>query len=83
MKALIQKVAQDMGISPIALLSQSRDRNVSRARAVISYLATKEAGYTQTEIKNHLDISRIGVRNSILRAEEMIDTCQRIWEKII
>jgi REP element-mobilizing transposase RayT len=83
LKALIQKVAQNMGISPIALLSQSRDRNVSRARAVISYLATKEAGYTQTEIKNHLDISRIGVRNSILRAEEMIDTCQRIWEKIV
>ncbi len=80
--ALIQEVAEHMGISPSALLSQSRDRNISRARAIISYLAAKEFGYTQTEIKSHLNISRIGVRNSILRAEKILDTCQEIWEKI-
>jgi len=80
--ALIQEVAEHMGISPSALLAQSRDRNISRARAIISYLAAKEAGYTQTEIESHLNISRIGVRNSILRAEKMLDTCQEIWEKI-
>jgi predicted transcriptional regulator len=45
-------------------------------------MAAKEFGYTQTEIKSHLNISRIGVRNSILRAEKMLDTCQEIWEKI-
>ena len=71
-----------MGLSTTALLSRSRDRKVSTARAVISYLAVKEVGYTQTEIKNHLNMSRIGVRNSILRAEEMIDICQEIWQKI-
>jgi REP element-mobilizing transposase RayT len=80
--ALIQEVAEHMGISPSAFLSQSRDRNISRARAIISYLGAKEFGYTQTEIKSHLNISRIGVRNSILRAEKMLDTCQEIWEKI-
>jgi len=79
---LIQEVAEHMGISPSALLAQSRDRNISRARAIISYLAAKEAGYTQTEIESHLNISRIGVRNSILRAEKMLDTRQEIWEKI-
>ena len=80
--ALIQEVAEHMGISPSALLSQSRDRNISRARAIISYLAVKEAGYTQTEIENHLNISRIGVRNSILRGEKIVDICQKIWKEI-
>jgi len=75
--ALIHEVAEHMGISPSALLSQSRDRNISRARAIISYLAAKESGYTQTEIKSHLNISRIGVRNSILRAEKML-LCREI-----
>ena len=46
------------------------------------YLAAKEAGYTQTQIENHLNISRIGVRNCILRGEKMIDKCQEIWQKM-
>ena len=43
-----------------------------RARAIISYLAATEAGYSQTQIADHLNISRIGVRNSILRGQKMI-----------
>jgi len=79
---LIHKVAHYMGLNLTALLSGNRDRNVSTARAVISYLGAKEAGYTQTEIENHLNISRIGVRNCILRGEKMIDKCQEIWQQI-
>ena len=80
---ITSKVAGHMGLSPTVLVSRSRDRKVSRARAIISYLAVKEAGYTQTEIENHLNISRIGVRNSILRGQKMIDKCQEIWQKIV
>ena len=64
-------------VKPV-LLSGTRDRKVSRARAIISYLAAKEAGYTQTQIADHLNISRIGVRNSIIRGQKMIEKCEGI-----
>jgi hypothetical protein len=38
------KVARQTGLSLKVLLSGTRDRKVSRARAIISYLAAKEAG---------------------------------------
>jgi len=66
------KVARHIGLNPTVLLSGRRDRKVSRARAIISYLAATEAGYSQTQIADHLNISRIGVRNSILRGQKMI-----------
>lgn len=55
---------------------------MSKARAVISYLAVNEVGYTQEEVSNHLNISRIGVRNSLARGEKMVDTCREIWQKV-
>ena len=80
---IIDKVVHYMGLSPTVLLSGNRDRKVSKARAIISYLAAKEASYTQTQIENHLNISRIGVSNCILRGEKMIDKCQEIWQKMV
>jgi hypothetical protein len=70
------KVARQIGLSLKVLLSGTRDRKVSRARAIISYLAAKKAGYTQTQIADHLNISRIGVRNSIIRGQKMIAKCE-------
>ena len=66
------KVTRQIGLSLKVLLSGTRDRKVSRTRAIISYLAAKEAGYTQTQIADHLNISQIGVRNSIIRGQKMI-----------
>lgn len=68
---LIHNVAEQTGMSKEALVSKSRDQAVSSARAIISFLAAKKLGYTQSEIKNHLKISRIGVRNCIIRGEKM------------
>jgi len=47
-------------MSKEALVSKSRDQGVSSARAIICFLAAKKLGYTQSEIKSHLKISRIG-----------------------
>jgi len=41
---------------------------MSKVRAAISYLAVDRAGHTQADVSDHLNISRIGVRNSMLRA---------------
>ncbi len=70
---LITKVAHELGITREALISKSRDAAVSEAIAIISFLGTRKLGETQTEIQRHLNISRIGVRNCIIRCEKM--TC--------
>ena len=80
---LITKVVHELGITREALISKSRDAAVSEARAIISFLGTRKLGETQTEIQRYLKISRIGVRNCIIRCEKMIDKCDEIWEKLI
>ncbi len=81
LEELTLKVTNHLGLAPKTLLSKARNRNVSTARAIISYLAVKEAGYNQKEIEKYLNISRIGVRNSISRGEKCGEICRQIWQK--
>ncbi len=81
LEAITQKVSETMESTSAAILSSSRERKISKARAIISYIGVREAGYSQTEVAEHLRISRAAVKNSILRAERMLDTCMEIWEK--
>jgi len=68
---------------PLAVLgSKSRSRNISKARSVFCLLAAKKAGYTQAEIGDYLNLSRIGARNSILRGERILDMCDAVWGKV-
>jgi len=81
-KAIIDEVISHFKISPIALFSGSRNGQVSKARAAISYLAVREAGYTQKEVSTGLNVSRIAVRNSLIRGEKDLDMCKQIWAKM-
>ncbi|MBU0989007.1 MAG: hypothetical protein KJ823_02360 [Proteobacteria bacterium] len=81
-KAIIDEVISHFRISPVALFSASRNGQVSKARAVISYLAVREAGYTQEEVSTGLNVSRIAVRKRLQRADKYLDTCKQIWAKI-
>ena len=81
-KAIIDEVISHFRISPVALFSGSRNGQVSKARAVISYLAVREAGYTQEEVSTGLNVSRIAVRKRLQRADKYLDTCKQIWAKI-
>jgi REP element-mobilizing transposase RayT len=83
LEALTREVVTRMGISPLALVSDSRNSSVSRARAVISYLAIMKAGYTQQEVGHHLNVSRIAVRSSLARGGKQVDICKEIWEKLV
>lgn len=51
---------------------------MSRARAVISYLAVEKAGYTQKKVSTILNVSRVAVGNSLKRGKKEIDICQQI-----
>jgi hypothetical protein len=82
LKAIIEEVTTRFGISSIALFSGSRNRQVSKGRAVISYLAVKKAGYTQKEVGDSLNVSRIAVKNSIQRGGKNLDMCEQIWDEI-
>ena len=75
---LIRKVTHHMALSQSALLSRSRDSTVSRAQGLLFLFSLLK---TQTEIKKHLNISRTGVRNCILRGEKMVDKCQKRYGK--
>jgi len=81
-ESIIDEVISHFKISPVALFSGSRNGQVSKARAVISYLAVREAGYTQKEVGTELNVSRIAVRNSLQRVGKYIDRCKQIWAKI-
>jgi putative transposase len=80
--AITDEVISCFDITPVLLFSRNRNRQVSKARAAISYLAVREAGYTQEEVSTHLNVSRIAVRSSLQRAEKIIAICRQIWGKI-
>ncbi len=67
LKAITEEVITGFSISPIALFSGSRNGQVSKARAVISYLAVKKAGYTQKEVGAILNVRR-PLKNSTIFA---------------
>lgn len=81
-KSIIDEVISHFKISPVALFSGSRNGQLSKARAIISYLTVIEAGYTQKEVSTGLNVSRIAVRNSLQRVGKYLDTCKQIWAKI-
>jgi len=80
--SIIDEVISHFKISPVALFSGSRNGQLSKARAIISYLTVIEAGYTQKEVSTGLNVSRIAVRNSLQRVGKYLDTCKQIWAKI-
>jgi len=73
------KVGEYFKVPLSALGSKSRSRSISKARSVFCLLAAKKAGYTQTAIGEYLNLSRIGARDSILRGERILDTCDTVW----
>ena len=81
-KAIIDEVISHFDISPTAIYSRSRNGQLSKARSVVSYLAVEKAGYAQKEVGTELNVSRIAVRNSLLRGETNLDMCNQIWAKI-
>jgi len=83
LEAITVEVVSLLGISRSALLSRSRETLVCNARAAISYLAVKKAGYTQKEVGDSLNVSRIAVKNSLQRGGKgNLDMCQKIWKKM-
>lgn len=61
-----------MGISPEALASPSKNRNIVRARVLVCYWAVRDLGLTMTDIARHLKISVTTVSTAVKKGEMFV-----------
>jgi len=77
---LILKVATDADVDMDDLKSSKRNRKVSHARAVISYLAVNQLGHSASEVARKLGISGMGVGRCVERGKNFFDKTEIMRE---
>ena len=70
---LINRVCSKYDVEERELISRSRKRQISKARAVICYLAVNELGITGVRIGRSLKISGKGVSNCVERGQVVVN----------
>jgi len=70
---LILKVSSKVDLDMEDLKSSKRNRKVSYARAVISYLAVNQFGWNASEVARKLRISGMGVGKCVDRGKKIFD----------
>ena len=79
---LIRKVATNIDVDMDDLKSSKRNRKVSYARAVISYLAVNQLGCTASQVARKLGISGMGVGKCVERGKKSLDKSEIIREYV-
>ena len=69
---LIKKVASHLDIKTESILSSSRRREISKARAMVSFLAVNDMGYSATDVARFLSIGRVSVGQCINRGKKIL-----------
>jgi len=69
---LIEKVASRLDLKVGAIISSSRRRKISDARAIISRLAVADMGYSASEVGRSLGLSRVNVGRCADRGKEVL-----------
>ena len=77
---LILKVSSNVDLDMEDLKSSKRNRKVSYARAVISYLAVNHLGRNASEVARKLRISGMGVGKCVDRGKKLLDKPEIIKE---
>jgi chromosomal replication initiation ATPase DnaA len=80
---LIQKVASHLDLKAGSILSSSRKREVSEARAIISCLAVNDLGYNSSELAQALEISGVSAGQCIHRGQKMLDKNRTLRDRLI
>jgi len=78
LEELISIVAKATGVSVEELLSPSRKRRVARARAIVTYAASRNLGYRGTEIAKALSLSPPTVSQNIDKGRIFLDRNQKL-----
>ncbi|MBA7667730.1 hypothetical protein ES703_75827 [subsurface metagenome] len=68
---LITVVAGKVGVSPELICSRSRQRKPSEARAIFSYLAVEETGYSAADVARFLGLKRMSVHEAVTRGKTL------------
>jgi len=71
MDELLAAVAQRFEMTPQSICSQSRRREHSKARAVFSYLAVEQAGYSAAGVARFLGVQRMSVHEAVARGKKL------------
>ena len=79
---LIRKVATNIDVDMDDLKSSKRNRKVSYARAVISYLAVNQLGCTASQVVRKLGISGMGVGKCVERGKKSLEKSEIIREYV-
>ncbi len=70
---LVSRISQTMRVEVSDLVSGSRRDNVSRARALIAYLAVRGMKYRGSEVGRILGLSEPGIMKCVDRGKRMLD----------
>ncbi len=68
---LIMVVAGKVGMSPELICSRSRQKKLSEARAIFSYLAVEETGYPAADVARFLGVKRMSVHEAVTRGKTL------------
>ena len=80
---LIRKVAFCLDLKTESILSSSRRREVSKARAIVSFLAVNDMGYSATDVARALSIGRVSARQCLDRGEKLLDLDDKLRDKCL
>jgi len=69
MDDLMTVVADKVGMAPEMICSRSRQRKYSEARAIFSYLAVEETGYSAADVARYLGVKRMSVHEAVTRGK--------------
>jgi putative transposase len=78
---LIMVVAGKVGVSPELICSRSRQRKPSEARAIFSYLAVEETGYSAADVARFLGVKRMSVHEAVTRGKALCDGYALLGQK--
>ena len=68
---LLVVAAGKVGVSPELICSRSRQRKTSEARAIFSYLAVEETGYSAADVARFLGVKRMSVHEAVARGKTL------------
>jgi len=79
---LTRRVTKEQGVDMEELVSSKRTEKISKARAIISYLAEMELKNSGKEIAKHLHLSEKSVSRCVERGKKMLDNDSKLLDYI-
>jgi len=79
---LTRRVTKDQGVDMKELVSSKRTEKISKARAIISYLAGMELKNSGKEIAEYLHLSEKSVSRCVERGKKLLDNDSKLLDYI-